>query len=242
MNNGFIKLYRCLLDNPVVCKDADHLAVWIYLLLHATHKEIDIMYSGKRRKLNPGQLRISRSTIASKLSISGSKVQRILKTFEIEQQIEQQTNFHDRVITILNWNEYQQSEQQNKQQVNSNRTASEQQVNANKNDKNDKNDKKDIYSAEAQQIIDYLNQKAGTTYRYTSEKNKTLIKARMDEHFTVEDFKKVIDIKVAEWKETDMAQYLRPITLFGTKFESYLNQKPQQSNNESDKIPWAKIP
>jgi hypothetical protein len=43
---------------------------------------------------------------------------------------------------------------------------------------------------------------------------------------TVEDFKRVIDIKAAEWLGTENDQYLRPQTLFGTKFEGYLNQKP----------------
>ena len=136
MDNGWVKLHRCLLKNPVVMKDADHLAVWIYLLLKASHKDFDIMYSGKKKTLVAGQLRASRQTIAREMQISESKVQRILKTFEIEQQIEQQTNFHDRVISILNWDKYQHDEQQNEQQVNSKRTASEQQVNANKNKRN----------------------------------------------------------------------------------------------------------
>lgn len=86
-----------------------------------------------------------------------------------------------------------------------------------------------IYSpAKAEQckeIIDYLNLKANTNYKYTTSKTQTLIKARCNEGFIIDDFKKVIDNKVSEWKNTDMAKYLRPETLFGTKFESYLNQK-----------------
>ena len=107
-SGGWIKLYRRMLNNPIVMKDADHLAVWVYLLLKANHTEYDIFYSGQRRTLKAGQLRISRATIAKDLKISESKVQRILKLFESEQQIEQQTNFHDRVISILSWDEYQQ--------------------------------------------------------------------------------------------------------------------------------------
>lgn len=139
---GYIKLYRKILDNPIVCKDAEHLAIWIWLLCHATHSDKEITYGGKRMTLKPGQLRVSRKTIADDLHISESKVQRVLKLFENEQQIEQQTNFHDRVISICSWSEYQASEQQFEQQVNSYRTASEQQVNANNNDKELKNDNK----------------------------------------------------------------------------------------------------
>lgn len=74
-------------------------------------------------------------------------------------------------------------------------------------------------------VIDYLNLKCNTKYKTSSNKTKSLIDARVNESFTFEDFKKVIDIKAAEWLKTDMEKYLRPETLFGTKFESYLNQK-----------------
>lgn len=75
-------------------------------------------------------------------------------------------------------------------------------------------------------IIDYLNKSAGTHYRVNNEKTKRLINSRLKEKFEIEDFVKVIDNKCKEWLNTDMEQYLRPETLFGTKFESYLNQKP----------------
>lgn len=128
-----------MLDNPVVWKDSDHLAVWIYLLLNATHKDMDVLFKNKRITLKPGQLITSRKSIAKKMDISESKVHRVLKMLEIEQQIEQQTSNKNRLITIVGWNEYQSCEQQIEQQVNNNRTTSEQQVNTNKNIKNIKN-------------------------------------------------------------------------------------------------------
>ena len=77
-----------------------------------------------------------------------------------------------------------------------------------------------------QDIVEYLNLKANTKFRFTSEKTRKLIKARINENFTVEDFKTVIDNKCDEWLNDDkMKIYLRPETLFGSKFESYLNQK-----------------
>ena len=82
-------------------------------------------------------------------------------------------------------------------------------------------------NTDIEQIIEYLNEKAGTRYRATSKATQKLIKARLSE-FTVEDCKTVIDNKVKEWKYTDMEQYLRPQTLFGTKFEAYLNQKKSE--------------
>ncbi|MGJ0122148.1 alpha/beta hydrolase [Staphylococcus sp. HMSC078E07] len=80
-----------------------------------------------------------------------------------------------------------------------------------------------------QPIINYLNEKTGKHYKHTTNKTQTVIKARWNEGFTEDDFKKVIDNKVAEWKGTDMEKFLRPETLFGTKFEGYLNQELQPS-------------
>ena len=72
-------------------------------------------------------------------------------------------------------------------------------------------------------IINYLNSATSSNYRYQSKATQRLINARLNDGFTVDDFKAVIDKKAKEWKGTEMAQYLRPETLFGTKFESYLN-------------------
>ena len=79
-----------------------------------------------------------------------------------------------------------------------------------------------------EEIINYLNLKANTHYRHNIKKTQSLISARFNENFTLDDFKRVIDNKVSEWKDTDMEKYLRPETLFGTKFESYLNQKEKE--------------
>ena len=75
-------------------------------------------------------------------------------------------------------------------------------------------------------IVEYLNQKVGTKYKSSSKKTQTCIHARLAEGFTLDDFKTVIDKKCADWlNDPKMEQYLRPETLFGTKFEGYLNAK-----------------
>ena len=86
----------------------------------------------------------------------------------------------------------------------------------------DKNKNKELYTS----VIAYLNEKAGTKYRPTTGKTQTLIRARLAEGFTLDDFKTVIDKKCAEWlNDPKMNQYLRPETLFSPKFEGYLNLK-----------------
>lgn len=75
------------------------------------------------------------------------------------------------------------------------------------------------------EVIEYLNGVLGTHYKDSTDKNKSLIRARLREGFTVEDFKVVIDKKASAWlTDPQMQKYLRPETLFGTKFESYLNE------------------
>lgn len=77
-----------------------------------------------------------------------------------------------------------------------------------------------------EEVIEHLNSRAGTRYKATTANTRKLIRARLREGFTVEDMRLVIDKKCAEWlNNRDMAQYLRPETLFGNKFESYLNAR-----------------
>ena len=103
----------------------------------------------------------------------------------------------------------------------------------NDNDNDNDNDLKDILSGDPtseypyKDVIDYLNEKAGTKFKDKSKDSRRHIKARFDEGFTLDDFYKVIDGRCAAWKgDAKMAEYLRPSTLFGTKFEAYLNAKP----------------
>lgn len=187
---GWIKLHRKLLDNPVTMKDTDHLAVWIYLLLNASHNEHPALFKGEKITLKPGQLITGRKSIALALHIDESKVERILKSLKSEQQIEQQTSSKNRLISITNWEFYQQSEQQIEQQVNNKRTTSEQQVNTNKNIKNDKNERKDI----CQNILDLFNRICCSFGRV---KNITKSRAEIIDNslktYSLNDFKKVFE-------------------------------------------------
>ncbi|HMK58367.1 MAG TPA: phage replisome organizer N-terminal domain-containing protein, partial [Nitrososphaeraceae archaeon] len=75
------------------------------------------------------------------------------------------------------------------------------------------------------EIIEFLNLKASTKFRPSTQKTKTSIQARWNDGYRLDDFKTVIDKKCDEWMNTDMEKYLCPDTLFGTKFEKYLNQR-----------------
>lgn len=187
MSNGWIKLHRKTLDNPIVMKDTDHLAVWMWLLLNATHSDHDTIYEGERITLKAGQFITGRKIISKELKINESKIQRILKTFEIEQQIEQQTNPRCRLISILRWTDYQLDEQQSEQQVNNKRTL---------NNKT-KNNKKDIYAQEFEKLWLLVPKKVSKKKAY--QKYILAVKKKNhDEIYTA--FKNQVD---NNWKDTD---------------------------------------
>jgi len=98
--------------------------------------------------------------------------------------------------------------------------------------------KKDIMSGKIiEEIVLFLNKTLGTGYKPTTQKTRECIKARLNEGFAVDDFKVVITKKAKQWgNDPKMAEYLRPITLFGTKFESYLNQITPKEKTELQKL------
>lgn len=157
-DKGWIKNHRKSLDNPIVCKDADHFAVWNYLLLMATHSEYDTLFGKERITLKPGQVIVGREMISKKFNISESKVQRILKTFKSERMIEQITTPRKgRIITILNWDKYQASERNSERIVNEMWTNSERIVNGKQEDKEDK-EQKNINKIDAEKFIKIWNE------------------------------------------------------------------------------------
>lgn len=83
----------------------------------------------------------------------------------------------------------------------------------------------DISTDDIKDIVEYLNNKIGAHYKPNGKKMKELIRARMNEGYTVEDFKTVIDKKFKSWgNDPKMSLYLRPSTLFSTRFAEYLNE------------------
>ena len=133
--NGWIKLHRKVWDNPR-SSDPCWLAVWIYLLCHANHNGKKAVWNGQIITLKPGQLITGRKSISRLTGVNEAKVYRALTVLKSEQQIEQQTSNVSSLITILNWTQYQESEQQSEQPTNSQRTTNEQPANTPKECKN----------------------------------------------------------------------------------------------------------
>lgn len=130
MKKGYIKIHREILDHPVF-DDPVCFKLWITLICMANHKDRRMSIGAKFITVKFGQLLTSRKSLSDKTGIQESKIERLLKLFKNEQQIEQESHSKYRVITVNKYEEYQIHEHQNEQQVNSKRTGSEQQVNTN---------------------------------------------------------------------------------------------------------------
>ena len=163
MKNGYVKLYRSILDKPYSNKP-DYVWVWCYLLLRATYKEREVMIGNKKILLKPGQLITGRKKLAEQTGVNKIKIYRILKCYENEHQIEQQKTNKYTVITIKNWHKHQANEQQNEQHLNNKRTTDEQQMNTYNKDKKEKKDN-NIHIG----ILNFWNSKKIIVHKQTDE-------------------------------------------------------------------------
>lgn len=129
MDKGYIRIYRSLSGKAYYKKDSEKVHLWLHLLIKATHTEREELFGGKPVICKPGQFTTGRKQLSEETGINESKVERILTYFEkIEQQIEQRKSTSNRLISIVNWNVYQYTEQQNEQQLDNPRTTTEQQL------------------------------------------------------------------------------------------------------------------
>jgi len=169
-NAGWIKIHRQLLEHPRA-KDAEWVALWVRMLLMATHDNQDFIFKGKRIKLSAGQFITGLNSLEISTGINRSKVNRLLKIMEKEGEIETLISNAGRLISIVKWSEYQESETPAKLQRNSSETPVELQRNSSetiqecKNVENDKNDKKKGTAFQPPSLFevqDYIKEKSFT--------------------------------------------------------------------------------
>ena len=248
---GWIKLYRELGDKPIWLEStSDQRSVLIALLMMVNYEPNKWEWQGKQYECMPGQVITSLPKIAERSGkgVSIQNVRTALKRFEKLGFLTDESTNKNRLITIVNWVIYQGSDdepnRQTNKQLTGNQQAANRQLTAIKNirTKEGKNKElKDIVEQEPdpipyREIIDYLNQKAGKSFKRSAAGNKKVIKARWNEGYKLDQFKRVVDNKCQDWlNDEKMSQYLQPSTLFGNKFDQYLNQRKGNSNGAPQK-------
>lgn len=233
MHRGYVKIYRKLLDSRI-WQNEGLLKVWLWCLLKATHEErwvsMKVGTGDTEVKLQPGQFIFGRKAASKELHIPRSTVWKRMLKLENMQNLNMQRNSKYSIINITNWDSYQGEKEKRNSQKDKQGTAREQPGNTNKNVKNVEHvENKEIYIRQElipfDEIISYLNKKTGKNFSPKSKETQRLIRARCNQGFQLSDFIQVIDKKCAKWlTDPKMIDYLRPQTLFGTKFEAYLNE------------------
>ena len=132
---GWIRVHRKIIDEPWFNK-SEYVHLWLYLLLKANHKDQEIFVGNEKVLVKRGQLLTSRHKLSEVVHVQENKIYRILKCFENEHQIEQRKTKKYTVISIVNYDIYQKSEQDNEQQMNNRCATDEQSMNTNNNDNN----------------------------------------------------------------------------------------------------------
>jgi uncharacterized phage protein (TIGR02220 family) len=254
MYRGYVKLWRKSIDTGWL-SNHKMWVFWSWCLMKASHKEHKLIVGYKQVHLMPGDLVFGLDKASAELKISVRSIRTILDFLKKSENITIKTTNKFSVISITNWDTYQSEKSENDNQ-NDKQTTNKRQTNDNKQECKECKEEKEYISDvkklpkekdEAipyKEIIEYLNKKANKHYDYKTESTRKLIKARWGKNGnskTIEDFFTVIDNKCAAWLNEEFngkpaSNYLRPETLFGNKFESYLNEKLIAEPNK----PWEK--
>lgn len=253
--SGWIKLHRKIIDSDIYQMPPLYLRLFERMIIEANHLDKEIPYKEKGSKIIGKKLIRRGERLTSvrelckwvswyergKLTIPNSKtIQNILDWLEENNMVFIYGEKGNRLEThykIVNYNDYQDIDipevTEKKQRGNSRETVTGDKQEYIKNDK-------ELYI----DIVEYLNKQTGKNFSPKTKSTIGKINARLKEDYTLEDFKKVIEIKTKQWlHDKDMNKYLRPETLFGNNFEAYLNEETipiLKSSREYD--PYEFIP
>lgn len=197
MHRGYIKLWRKMQEKGWY-KNPKHAHLWVHILLKANHIANEFMWNGEMIAIEEGQFLTGRKELSKETGIAESTIEKILKVFEKEHQIEQQKTNKFRIISVINWKEYQKDGQKKEQQSDNGRTPKEQRKNTNKNDKNEKNDKKTFGDLAVAGVEDVMNifYQINPTLNWG---NKTIRKAAADliKKFGLEEVKAMAEAAIS---------------------------------------------
>lgn len=218
---GWLKLHRSVTDS-FVFKNPDRLKFWIWCLCKASHQERETTVGLQDIKINKGQFIFGRKVASTELNMAESKIYRLLKTFEKREKIEVESNNKFSIVTVVNWEFYQATEQQSEQQSDNKLTTNEQQSNT---DKKVKKEKKVKNKANTDDFKEIRKAYPGTKTKVTADKKlPDLIDEYGKEQIlrSVLRYKKFVEDKRAEGFK-DM-NFLNESTFWNGRYVDYLDE------------------
>ena len=243
-STGWVSVHRKIRETAIWDNEDpfDKRSAWIDLLLEANHEDRQFLLGNEVINAKRGEIITSEIKLMNRWKWSKTKVRNFLETLKNLEMIEKKTDTKKTTLKIVKYEVYQDMRTTREPLEDHLKTTKEprEDTNNNYNNLNNLNNDNNIII----NTIKYLNEKVGSAYKNNSKKTISLIEARLKEKYSLEDFKTVIDKKVVEWKGTDLEKYLRPETLFGNKFEGYLNQviipqkedKPKKEEKASGEV------
>lgn len=154
---GWFKIHRQLLNSPFwTCEPFTRGQAWVDLIGLTNHADNFFYCRGIKVDVKRGQCGWSEVALAQRWKWSRSKLRKFLNDLEKEQQIKQQKGNVNQIITIINYEIYQEKEQQTEQQKDSRKTTEEQQKDTNKNDnniKNENNENNDVVTPKPKRFV-----------------------------------------------------------------------------------------
>ena len=180
-DSGWVKLHRKILESRVF-KNEGLFKVWMYCLCRANHQKCFVPIRTGRGvtevEVNPGEFIFGRKSASIDLDMNESTVQKRMKKLESMGYLIMQSNTHYSIVSICNWETYQDNdikkEQQKYQPSNNQVTTKYQPSNTDKNDKNDKNDKKNILFENFWKMYDKKKGKADASRKWDKLSQKDI--------------------------------------------------------------------
>ena len=181
--------------------------------------------------LQPGQFIFGRKVASEECGLSEQTIRTCLVKLKNMKKLTIKPTNKFSVISVVNWGRYQTDNQASNQQTNQQLTNNQPTTNHKQEGKEERRRKRKETNMSGNgipylKIVTYLNEKTGRKFKHNTPKTKTLIQTLWNQNFSLQDFQKVIDNKTNDWlTHPKYSKYLRPETLFGTKFEGYLNEQ-----------------
>lgn len=238
IDGGYILKARKIQDSKIQNCNPCTREVWDYLLRSANYKTNNVCERGQLIRTVPNIIKDLEWKVGYRTErYKTHSVEYALKALRALEMITTRRTTRGSIITIENYSYYQ--DPTNYEYWNDRRNERHTIAGIVPNDKQESKERKNKNNTSSplvEEVISYLNNAANKKFKSSSKRTAGYITARAKEGFTLEDFKKAIDIKSSQWVGTQMDMYLRPATLFNSeKFEGYVNEASQQDKGAAAK-------
>ncbi|PXV88410.1 putative phage protein (TIGR02220 family) [Lachnotalea glycerini] len=228
-DGSYIRLHRKMTEWEWY-SDINTKVLFLHLLLKANWKAKE--WQGMT--VDRGQFISSYSKLSEETALTTGEIRTALNHLKKTGEVTHKQFNKFGLFTVLNYDKYQYNDSQENSQLTVSQQSNDMLLATTNKEKNDINKKKEKNNTLCAEVVAYLNDKTGKNFRASTAETQRHICARIEDGYTLEDFKRVIDVKCKQWLNTEREIYLRPKTLFiPSNFDSYLNDFVNKTYDEN---------